>query len=125
MAGTFKMSDGRKIKIKLFKFNHVTHIVFDYHINYKKSNYDVIFGTRDILRNLGIYLDFQNTFIGWQNTRGLTKLISCKIKSHFAIQESKNVVNITNRIKIILDTNYEKANLTKIVCSFVYLGSDE
>ena len=40
--------------------------------------------------------------------------ITCKLKKHFTIQDSKNVRNSTNRIKKILDARYEKAYLKKI-----------
>ena len=42
------------------------------------------------------------------------KPIMYKLKKHFAIQESKNVKYSSNRIKKILDSSYEKANLKKV-----------
>ena len=41
------------------------------------------------------------------------KPIDCKMRTHFTIQDSKNVRNATNRIKKILDANYKIANLRK------------
>ena len=79
----------------------------------QKSNYDVIFG-RDLLRKLEIQLDFQNNFIGWKDVNLPMKPIDCKMRTHFTIQDSKNVRNATNRIKKILDANYKIANLKKI-----------
>ena len=35
------------------------------------------------------------------------------MRTNFAIQESKNIKSPTNRIKIILDAKYEKANLKR------------
>ena len=32
------------------------------------------------------------------------------MRTNFAIQEHKNIKSVTNRIKKILDTKYEKAN---------------
>ena len=40
--------------------------------------------------------------------------INCKMRTNFAIQESKNIKSATNRINNILDAKYEKANLKKI-----------
>ena len=47
------------------------------------------------------------------------------MKTHFTIQDSKNVRNATKRIKKILDVNYEKANLKKIVNNLKYLKNDK
>ena len=76
----------------------------------KKSNYDVIFG-RDLLRELGIQLDFQNNFIGWKDNNPPMKPIDCKMRTHFTIQDSKNVRNTTKRIKKTLEANYETGDL--------------
>ena len=53
------------------------------------------------------------------------KSINCKMKTNFAIQESKNIKSATNRIKKILDAKYEKANLKDITVKLKYLNSDE
>ena len=47
------------------------------------------------------------------------------MKTNFAIQESKNIKSATNRIKKILDANYEKANLKHMTTKLKYLNSDE
>ena len=47
------------------------------------------------------------------------------MRTHFTIQDSKNVRNATKRIKKILDANYEKANLKKLVNNLKYLNNDE
>ena len=52
-------------------------------------------------------------------------LITCKMRTNFAIQESKNIKNATNRIKKMLDAKYEKANLKEITTKVKYLNSDE
>ena len=47
------------------------------------------------------------------------------MRTNFAIQESKNIKSATHRIKKMLDTNYEKANLKDITTKVKYLSSDE
>ena len=47
------------------------------------------------------------------------KSINCKIRTNFVIQESKNIKSTTNRIKKILDAEYETATKLK------YLNSDD
>ena len=39
------------------------------------------------------------------------KSSNCKMKTNFAIQESKNIRSATNSLKKILDAKYEHANL--------------
>ena len=53
------------------------------------------------------------------------KPIDSKMRTHFTIQDSKNVRNTTKRIKKILDNNYKRANLKKIVNNFKYLSNDK
>ena len=64
------------------------HISAPFHMTTKKSNRNVIFG-RDLLRELGIQIDFQNNFIGWQDINLLMEPIHCKMRTHFTIQDSK------------------------------------
>ena len=44
------------------------------------------------------------------------------MRTNFAIHESKNNKSATNRIKKILDANYEKANLKEITTKLKYLN---
>ena len=47
------------------------------------------------------------------------------MRTHFTIQDSKNVRNAIKRIKKILDANHKKAYLKKIVNNFKYLNNDK
>ena len=109
MAGSLLTLCKAEVKIKLPVLNFAAHIFAPFHVTSQKSNYDVIFG-RDLLWELGINLDFQNNFIIWKETKIPMKYVNCKIRTNFAIQESKNIKSASNRIKKILDAKYEKAN---------------
>ena len=124
MAGSFSTSYEVEVKLKLPELNFTAHIIAPFHVTSQKSNYDAIFG-RDLLRELGINLDFQNNFVIWKETKIPMKSSNCKMKTNFAIQESKNIKSATNRIKKILDAKYEKANLKDITTKLKYLNSDE
>ena len=65
-AGSFSTSHEAKIMLKMPELNVTAHISAPFHVTTKKSNCDVIFG-RDLRRELGILLDFQNNFIGWKD----------------------------------------------------------
>ena len=53
------------------------------------------------------------------------KPIDCKMRTHFTIQGNKTVSNATKRMKKILNTNYKKGNLKKIVNNLKYLNNDK
>ena len=108
MAGSFSTSQEVEITLKMPEINVTAHISAPFHVTTKKTYYDVIFG-RDLLRELGIQLDFQINFIGWQAINLPMKPIDSKMRTHFTNQDRKNVRNATKRIKKILDTDYEKS----------------
>ena len=121
MARSFSTSCKAEVKIELPELNH---IFAPFHVTSQKSSYNVSFG-RDLLRELGINLDFQNNVVGWKETKIYMKSINCEMKTNFAIHESKNIKSATNRIKKILDVKYEKANLKEITTKIKYSNSYE
>ena len=122
MAGTFKTTRTAKIELKLPELNSTATIAVKCHVTKEKSNYDLIIG-RDVLRELGITLDFSNNTTNWQDVTIPMKPINCDIKTHFTIRDSTRVQSEIQRIKKILDANYQKANLPKIVKDLIYLNS--
>ena len=94
MAGSFSTSHVTEITLKILERNVTTHISAPIHVTTKISNYNVIFG-RDLLRDLGIQLNFQNNLIGWQDINLPIKLIDCKMRTHFTVQDNKNLRNAT------------------------------
>ena len=47
------------------------------------------------------------------------------MRTHFTIQDSKNVRNAIKMIKKILDVNYKNVNLNTIVNNLRYLNNDK
>ena len=68
MAGQVLSSCKAEVKIKLPELNVTAHIFVQSHITSQNNNYNITFG-RDLLREPGIDLDFQNIFIGWKETK--------------------------------------------------------
>ena len=97
MAGSFSTSREAEITLKIQELNVTAHISALFHVTTKKSNYNVIFG-RDLLRELNIQLDFQNHFTGWKDINLPMKPVDWEMRTHFIIQDSKNVRNTTKRI---------------------------
>ena len=113
MAGSFSMSCKAEVKIKLAELNFTAHTFAPFHTTSQKSNYDVIFDL-DLLQHLGIKLDFQNNFVGWKETKTPMKSINYKMRSNFAIQDSKNIRSATNRIKNFFRRQLQKRQILKI-----------
>ena len=124
LAGSFSTSHEAEITLKIPELNVTAHISESLQVTTEKSNYDVFFG-RDLLRELGIPLDFQNDFIQWHYINLLMKSVDFKMRAHFTIQDSKNIKNANKRVKKILDANHEKANLKEMVNNSTYLNSDK
>ena len=53
------------------------------------------------------------------------KPIDCKMRTHFTIEDSKNVRYATKIIRKILDVNYNIASLKKIVNNLKYLNNEK
>ena len=74
MAGTFKTTRRTEVKLKLPELSDTAEMSVCCHVTKQKSNYDLILG-REILRELGINLDFSNhtTYfrLFWQNSANL------------------------------------------------------
>ena len=119
MAGSFSTSCKAEVKNKLPDLYVITQIFAPFHVTSQISNNNVIFG-RDLLRELGINLDFQNIFVGWKETKIPMQSINCKMRTKFIILESKNIRSVSNGIKKILGANYEKANLKDITNKLKY-----
>ena len=94
-----------------------------FYVTSKISKYNIIF-VQIILRQVGISLDLKH-IIGWKETKTPMKSINCKMRTNFAVQESKNIKSATNGIKNILDAKYEKANLKEITNKLKYLKKDD
>ena len=98
MAGTFKTTRLAEIKIKLPELSDTAEINAKCHVTKQKSKYDLILG-REILRELGIALDFNNNTINWNDTNIPMKPVENSKRTHFAISDSKRVQSETKRIK--------------------------
>ena len=84
MVGSFSTFCKAEVKIKLSELYVTVHIFASLHVTSQKSNYNVIFG-RNLLRELGINLDFQNSFVGWKETKIPMKSIYWKMRTNFTI----------------------------------------
>ena len=124
MAGTFKTTRQSDVQLKLPELSDTAQMRVSCHVTKQKSNYDLILG-REILRELGIKLDFSNNTTNWKDISIPMKPAHSSTKTHFAISDSSRVASETKRIKKILDAKYEKANLDKVVKALTYLNDSK
>ena len=76
MVGTFNTFSLTELNIKLPELNRTAMITAECHVTNAKSNYDLTFGT-DLLRELGINLNFKNNTISWQDIFIPMKPVDC------------------------------------------------
>ena len=122
MAGTFKTTRLAEIKLKFPELSDSAEINVNCHVTKQKSNYDLILG-REILRKLGINLNFLNNTTKWNDTSIPMKPVHNSTRTHFAISDSKRIASETKRIKKILDAKYEKPDINKLVNDLDYLST--
>ena len=100
MAGTFNTNQKVDINLKLPELNSMAEIKVECHVTKNESNYDIIIG-RNVLRELGIILDFANNKTIWKEIEIPMKPLDCRKIEHFSIRDSARVYNETKRIKKI------------------------
>ena len=78
------------------------------------GNYDVILG-RDILRELGITLDFQKEAVNWNNATIKIRFADCTQEMFYMLKDNGHAAEVAERIYKILDAKYTPVNLDDIV----------
>ena len=76
MAGTFNTTHTCEATFKLPELNQSAKIKTKLHVTKMKGSYDVILG-RDVLRELGIILDFQSETVTWNESTISMKPTDC------------------------------------------------
>ena len=122
-AGTVTTNHKAQIRFTLPEFYENTIIKHNAHVLTSDINYDLIIG-RDLLRLLGIQLDFINQEIRWGEANIPMKHPECTLKD-FHIAEPESTSEAFKRIKSILDAKYEKADLTEVVANCKHLSEKE
>ena len=80
---------------------------------------------RDILQGLGIKFDFSDLTIEWDEVIVPMRDRESTEGEAFYIHEPEVITEATERIKMILDAKYEKANLEEIAREVTHLSRPE
>jgi hypothetical protein len=123
-AGTFNTNKQAMIHIILPELHEKKTITFNCHIAPTLGEYDIIIG-RDILRQLGIILNFQQETIEWDDAVIPMKAEGAKLEESFFVPDSSSLDDATQRIKQILDAKYDAADLNQIVNKCLHLKSTQ
>jgi len=122
-AGTVNSNKTTKIHFTLPEFYENTIIEHKVHVFKTPLNYDMIIG-RDLLKSLGMKLDFESEQVWWREAFIPMKPVNANINDFFA-QDSKAMEDASERIKRILDAKYEPADLQEVATASKHLTSQE
>lgn len=110
------------------KFHSGRVIKWSFYIDESKTDhiYDIILDT-DLLQTLGIGMKFNTKTIEWDEADIPMRYPDIKYQESYLMSSSKGkiVLEVSNRIKQILEAKYEKANLTNIVQPCTNLNESE
>ena len=120
-AGKFTTTKIVEAKLILAEFFEGKTITCQAHVAPSLGAYDMILG-RNILKELGIKLNFQNETIEWEDAMVAMKPeIATPSPSNF----TSSLDDATERIKSILDAKYEPADINDIVANCNHLNSKQ
>ena len=123
-AGTFDTTKKAQVQFILPELHEGRTIVYKAHIAKQLGRYDMILG-RDLLKELGIKLDFGDETVTWDEMTIPMKPENATVMTSYHLDDSPAVDEATKRIKGILDAKYEAANLDEVVAECKHLTDSE
>jgi RNase H-like domain found in reverse transcriptase/Reverse transcriptase (RNA-dependent DNA polymerase)/Integrase zinc binding domain len=120
-AGVFETKNIANVQMVLPEFHEGRTIACKAHVAKDLGLYDMIVG-RDLLRELGIKIDFSTNTVEWDEAIIPMKPENATIEKAFYVQDSTAVDEATERIKGILDAKYEAADLDDVVTKSLHLN---
>ena len=87
-----------RLQLKLPEFSATTFVKYNFHIFESNIKYDMIIG-QDLMRQLGIKIDFETDEVQWRDLSVPMKPINCTNESFF-IQDLEIVEEAIERLKI-------------------------
>ena len=124
-AGPFKTNQKCKVTFALTELSPSRTIEFEAHVAPDSLNrYHMIIG-RDLLRDLGIVLDFGSETVIWDTAEIPMKETDAAFPTSIHVQESKAVQADLERLSTILDAKYQPADLDKVVKECSHLQKEE
>ena len=135
--GSFSTTHTCDISFTLPELSSTSQIEWRFHVTKQPMSYDFIVG-RDLLRELGLVLNFCDSNIQWNDvqipmnqTYGIpysangNKTSNATKQTHYHIRDSEVLQTDLERIKSILDAKYEPANLQDVTGQCTHLSDKE
>jgi hypothetical protein len=97
---------------------------YDLNVTDTLVGYDMIIG-RDILEDLGVIIDFNQKVSIWGHRECPFKSTDATVETSYFVEEPEAVQHATDRIKKILDANYEKADPHEIAAAQDHLTPEQ
>jgi predicted aspartyl protease len=123
-TGTFKTKQKAIARMLFTELHESKTITYNAHVAPILGVYDMIIG-REILKELGILLNFKDETIEWDGVIIPMKPEEATPENSFAIKDSATLDDATERMKKILDAKYEAADINNIVTSCTHLSQQE
>ena len=97
MAGKFQTSGKTSAKFKLAELNLITEIEHEFHVTSTLGRYDMIIG-RDVMKTLGLIIDFKNKLITWGKYHANMKPTSVSVNNSYSIDTPRGVNELVGRM---------------------------
>jgi hypothetical protein len=124
-AGKFETTMRVKTQFLFPEFSETRVITSELHATKKTlAGYDIIIG-RDLLKELGIVLDFKNETILWGDGEIPMKPRDATVETSFFINEPAGLAEEADRMSKILDAKYSKADIKKVAAETKGLTTEQ
>ena len=123
-AGNFTTSRTTEVQFTMPELYDDRVIEWKVHVAKDTGVYDAVIG-RDLLRELGITMNFKTNTVTWDDSTIHMRSQLSKAASAYFIRDSKELEDSTTRVKRILDAKYEKADLNATVSNCKHLEANE
>lgn len=123
-AGNMTTDLRTKLQFKLMEFDQDSVIEWKIHVTKQKMSYDLIIG-RDLMKELGIKIDFETDSVSWKNVVVPMKSVDATFETSYHVEDSDAIADATNRIQKILDAKYEPADINEIINDCTHLTEEE
>jgi hypothetical protein len=123
-AGNFTTSRTTEVQFTMPELYDDRVIEWKVHVAKDTGSYDAVIG-RDLLRELGITLNFKDSTVTWDDSTIHMRSQRSRAANAYFIRDSKELEDSTTRVKRILDAKYEKADLVATVSNCKHLETNE
>ena len=126
-AGDFSTDEIIKAEFAIPELNPTSKVSYDLHVAPELGAYDVILG-RDVLRELGIVLNFNLQIVIWNHACISMKPADCHTNDSWAITDPEEVNDMVARLtgeqyRNVIDAKYKKANLNEVLeCNYKHFS---